>query len=90
VNIAPGSTTGTYTYTDDAILNTNVGVKVYVTGKASGDAEVTLMPDGSVSMHLKDTAHTFSTTTNKGGHGNDTPTTLQTNVIIWNPGADCP
>src|SRR5438128_2826438 len=82
--------TGHYTYTDTATLVTAGGITVYLDGKASGDAEVTLMADGSVSMRLKDIQHSFNTHTNKGGHGNDTPAPLRLNIVIWNPGADCP
>jgi hypothetical protein len=90
ININPGSTTGKYTYTDTAVLNTNVGVAVYLDGKAEGDADVTLMSDGTVSMHLRDTKHSFNAHTNIAGHGKDTPAPLRVNVIVWTPGADCP
>ena len=90
VHIDPGSMTGHYTYTDTAVLETTFGITVYVDGKAEGDADVALMSDGTVSMHLKDTKHSFNSHTNLGGHGNDTPAPLRVNVVIWNPGADCP
>lgn len=89
VTIGQGGT-GHYTYTDTARLVTTLGITVYVTGKAEGDADVTLMSDGTVHMHLVDTKHTYTTTTNLGGHGNDTPGPLRANILVWNPGADCP
>jgi hypothetical protein len=87
VTIDEDTLRGTYTYVDDAVLQTVV--TVYVTGRASGDASLALIDD-TVHMTLQDRAHTFSSTTNKGGRGNDAPVALQKQIIVWEPGAQCP
>jgi hypothetical protein len=86
VTIDEATLRGTYTYTDDATMET--AVTVYVTGKAEGDAWLELIDD-QVHMSLQDTKHTFTSTTDKGGSGHDTPVALQKNIVIWEPGARC-
>jgi hypothetical protein len=87
VTISEATMSGTYTYLDEATLDTGP-VTVFLTGKAEGEATLT-EDDGRIAMRLRDTKHTFSTRTDKGGSGSDTPAPLQLQIVFWEPGGNC-
>jgi hypothetical protein len=82
---ATGTMTGTFTYTDNQVSTPGGGVTVYTKGKASGVVELTVDDQLKAHMHLRETEHTYTATTNKGGKGTAVGAPLAATDLVWDP-----
>lgn len=81
---------GTFTYTDDQVGTPTPDITVYLTGKAKGEATLSVDTAGVATFQLRETAHTFKSTTSLGGAGSDLDAPLASTVLVWQPNATCP
>lgn len=89
IEIDEQSRTGTYTYTDDQVMEAVGGITVKTEGKARGVATITVDSSNVVHMHLRETEHTFRATTSVGGKGQDQNAPLASFDLEWKPGGTC-
>jgi hypothetical protein len=82
---ATGAMTGTFTYTDDQVSTPGGGVTVYTKGKASGVVELTIDDQLKAHMNLRETEHSYTATTSKGGKGKAVGAPLASSELTWDP-----
>lgn len=80
--------TGTYVYTDDAVLTIG-GVTVKGKGRATGKVTVTFDANARALMHFKETTHKYRATV-PGGHGEDQNAPLEEFDMAWEVDPTCP
>ena len=87
IQIDPDTLTGTFIYSDMQ-TNEQAGVKVELTGEASGTAKVSFDDAGVVTMRLQETEHRAEAKA-PGGTGYSIGADLASYEHVWQVGADC-
>jgi hypothetical protein len=91
ITINPDAATGTFEYATTAKGQfAGVPVTIYLVGRASGKVTLNIDPiSGVAHMVLKETLHTYYSTTKLGGSGTDQNATLETQPMDWDVGGNC-
>ncbi len=91
ITIRANGSTGSFTYSVSSKGKPfGAPLTVYLTGEAGGTVTLAIDPaDGVAHMVLTETHHTYATTTDKGGSGNDQNAPLETSRLDWPPDPAC-
>ena len=81
---------GNFVYSDYQEAEFAVGVKVYTDGAAAGQVTLTIDDELKARFHLVEQVHTYTSTTSKGGKGQDQNAPLASIDLVWEPIGKCP
>jgi hypothetical protein len=78
---------GLFTYSDVQEMPAIGGITVITVGNVRGEVTLTIASDtGVATMNMRETQHTFTSTTSVGGSGHEQNAPLQSYSMTWQPG----